>query len=155
MSTKLLYHFVGNKLRDGREVPPDGEWLEHGGPIRCCESGLHACEHPFDALRYAPGFTLCLVVVEGIEDRQDDKVAARRRRIVKRIDMKEQILQFARDQAKKVLHLWDAPQVVIDFLNTGQNASAADAATAYAADYATAKLDVREEFLSLVKEVFA
>ena len=49
------YHFVGDELRDGRPVPPVGEWLVHDGPVKMCESGLHASRHPFDALMYAPG----------------------------------------------------------------------------------------------------
>ena len=36
------YHFVGSTLRDGRPVPPDGEWLVHDGPVEMCASGLHA-----------------------------------------------------------------------------------------------------------------
>ena len=36
------WHFVGDTLRDGRPVPPDGEWLEHTGPIDWCRSGLYA-----------------------------------------------------------------------------------------------------------------
>lgn len=44
------YHFVGATLRDGRAVPPDGEWLVHEGEAVMCESGLHASRDPFDAL---------------------------------------------------------------------------------------------------------
>lgn len=49
----LAYHFVSDTLRDGRPIPADGEWLEHAGPIRICETGLHASRHVADALRYA------------------------------------------------------------------------------------------------------
>lgn len=34
----IAYHFVGDTLRDGRPVPPDGEWLRHIGPIHMCEA---------------------------------------------------------------------------------------------------------------------
>lgn len=61
----ITYHFVKGTLRDGRPVPADGEWLEHKGSLVMCESGLHASAHPFDALRYAPGATLCLVELDG------------------------------------------------------------------------------------------
>ena len=29
MKKNLAWHFVGDRLRDGRPVPKDGEWLEH------------------------------------------------------------------------------------------------------------------------------
>ena len=113
------YHFVGATLRDGRPVPPDGEWLEHAGPCVMCESGLHASRHPFDALRYAPGSTLCLVECEDVVEEVSDKLVCRRRKIVRRIDATELLRRFARQQAIKVLHLWNAPQVVRDYLATG------------------------------------
>ncbi len=139
------YHFTGPKLRDSRELPPDGEWLIEPLPLEMCQKGLHYSEHPFDALIYAPGFTLCLVDVDGKILTQSDKGCAEKRRIVARIDAKELCLKFARDVASDVLHLWDAPQVVKDFLATGKNANAATyaayaayAAAAYAANAANA-----------------
>ena len=45
------WHFVGDTLRDGRPVQPDGITLRHDGQLALCESGLHANAHPFDALR--------------------------------------------------------------------------------------------------------
>ena len=52
---RSLYHFTGSTLRDGSPIPEPGVWLKHDGPIVPCASGLHASEHPFDALAYAPG----------------------------------------------------------------------------------------------------
>ena len=46
----MAYHFVNATLRDGRPVPPDGEWLEHDGAVVMCESGLHASLTPWQAL---------------------------------------------------------------------------------------------------------
>ncbi len=82
------YHFTGATLRDGRPIPPIGEWLEHEGAIVPCKSGLHASIHPYDALKFAPSFLLHLVDIEG--DIQacgepgelPDKVVGRRRKIV-------------------------------------------------------------------------
>ena len=113
------YHFVGDKLRDGRPVPPDGEWLVHDGPVRMCESGLHASRHPFDALMYAPGPILCLVDCDEIDAEDVDKLVCRRRRIVARFDATTILRAFARQCALDVIHLWDAPQVVRDYLTTG------------------------------------
>ena len=115
------YHFVGDTLRDGRPVPPDGEWLEHVGPLIPCEAGLHASEHPFDAMRNAPGATLCLVELDGEiipHGNPVDKVVARRRRIVRRIDATHLLRRFAADQALSVAHLWDIPPVVREYLTT-------------------------------------
>ena len=47
---KTYYHFTGDTLRDGRPIPKPGVWLKHDGPVIPCKSGLHASEHPFDAL---------------------------------------------------------------------------------------------------------
>ena len=55
------WHFVGEMLRDGRPVPPDGEWLVHDGKLVMCESGYHASEQLLDALYYAPGSIICRV----------------------------------------------------------------------------------------------
>ena len=72
------YHFVGAALRDGSPIPADGEWLTVKGDLKMCEWGLHASVHPFDALQYAPGETLCLVELDGEILHGDDKVCARK-----------------------------------------------------------------------------
>jgi hypothetical protein len=113
------YHFVGDGLRDGRPVPADGVWLEHEEPIQMCIAGLHASIHPFDALRYAPGPILCFVDLDGDTVIGTDKLVARRRRIRARIDATTLLRQFARSCALEVLHLWDAPAVVRNYLTTG------------------------------------
>jgi hypothetical protein len=129
------YHFVEAMLRDGQPIPADGVWLEHTGPVVICESGLHASLCPFDALTYAPGGTLCLVDLEemGNAGRHTDKVVARRRRIVARVDAAPLLRQFARQCASDVLHLWDAPDIVKQYLATGGEALRAAARAAASA----------------------
>jgi hypothetical protein len=125
------YHFVGKTLRDGSPIPPDGEWLEFSGACVMCESGLHASRHPFDALQYAPGATLCLVDCDHITDEQSDKLVCSRRRIVTRFDATDLLWEMSRWCALQVIHLWDAPDVVRDYLTTGDEslrAAARDAA---------------------------
>lgn len=130
----IAYHFVGETLRDGRPVPADGEWLKHVGEVKLCASGLHWSEHPFDALQYAPGGTLCLVEYDGETIKGDDKGVSRRRRIVKRIDAEPLMREFARWCALRVIHLWDAPDVVRQYLTTGdESLRAAARATALGA----------------------
>ncbi len=114
------YHFVGLTLRDRRPVPLDGEWLEHAGELIMCEAGLHASLDPFDALQYAPGATLCFVELDGEILSQSDKVVAKRRRIIRRIDATELLREFARACALDVIHLWDAPPIIREYLETGR-----------------------------------
>ena len=115
----IAYHFCGSTLRDGSPIPKDGEKLIfHEQPI-LCQQGLHASIEPFDALQYAPGATLCQVECGGIILRQHDKLVCTERTIIKRIDATVLLRYFARIQALKVVHRWDAPQVVLDYLMTG------------------------------------
>jgi len=123
----IAYHFVGQTLRGGRPVPADGEWLEHDGPVDLCVSGLHAAEHPFGALTYAPGETLCLVECDNIVAKIDTKFVCRRRMIIQRVDATGLLRHFARECALAVLHQWPAPAVVREFLSTGDAALRADA----------------------------
>ena len=125
------YHFCGDTLRDGRPIPPDGEWLQHDGDVVVCESGLHASAHPLDALYYSPGPLLCLVECEDIANEHNDKFVCRRRMIVARFDATELLRAFARQCALDVIHLWDAPAVVRQYLETGDE-SLRDAARAAA-----------------------
>lgn len=130
MRAVTAYHFVGERLRDGRPVPKDGEWLVHEGECEMCASGLHASRHPFDALMYAPGSTLCRVKCRGIEDEHEDKFVCRERMIVARFDATVMLRAFARKCALDVIHLWDAPDVVVRYLKTGDEELRAEAQVA-------------------------
>ena len=135
-ATIRAYHFVGETLRDGRPVPADGAWLEHTGPLALCQTGLHASRCPFDALRYAPGATLCRVDLGGDVIEDTDKLVASRRRIVARFDATALLWGQARKSALSVIHLWEAPSVVREYLETGDESTrgaARDAATRAAA----------------------
>lgn len=112
------YHFTRDTLRDGRPIPPIGDALVHEGPIAICRTGLHASEHPFDALRYACGPMLHRVRCEGIEGRETDKLVCRRRTIIATVDATHLLRRFAADQALSVAHLWDMPGAVRDYLTT-------------------------------------
>ena len=137
------WHFVGEKLGDGRPIPPDGEWLVHDGELVMCESGLHASVRLIDALIYAPGNTICRVEVDGEILHDDDKLVAEKRKILWRIEGEQVLTAFARWCALQVVHLWDAPDVVIKYLTTGNEntrAAASDAAR-YAARSAARSAD--------------
>ena len=116
---QIGWHFTGKKLRDGQPIPKVGKWLEHKGEVKICESGLHFSRMPWDALQYAPWNIIHLVEVEDIVDKHEDKGVARKRRILCSMDAEEPLRYFARMQALSVVHLWDAPEVVLDYLITG------------------------------------
>jgi Arc/MetJ family transcription regulator len=112
----LAWHFVADILRDGQPVPPHGVTLTHSAPLIMCQSGLHASLHPFDALPYAPGPNLCLVACGGDILYSADKIACTERTIVARMDATPLLRYCARQRALSVVHLWDAPQLVLDYL---------------------------------------
>ena len=153
------YHFTGNTLRDGSPIPPDGQWLVYDKPIVICETGLHWSRHPMDALQYAPGPNLCLVEVNRIVTEQTDKGVSHERKIGARFDATDLLWDMARWSSLQVIHLWDAPQVVRDYLTTGDEslraaarAAAWDAARDAARDAAWAAQ--RTHFLELVTAKF-
>ncbi len=157
----LAYHFVGATLRDGRPVPLDGAWLTHDGPVVMCESGLHASRHPYNALQYSPCATLCRVECADIVQEDSDKLVCRRRRIVARIDATDLCRAFARSCALDVISLWDAPEVVRQYLETGDEsimAAASDAARAVSAAAwaasAAARDAARLRFAQMVEMAF-
>lgn len=115
----LAWHFVGKALRNGDPIPPDGEDLVYNGEVRICRSGLHASENILDALKYAPGETLCRVDCLQIVDKQSDKLVCRRRKILWRIDSTAALRAFSRHEALSVVHLWEASDVVLDYLKRG------------------------------------
>ena len=141
----LAWHFTkGNKLRDGRPVPPIGEWLIHTGDVSMCRSGLHASIRLFDSIGFAPGGTLHRVECEDVIQKDSDKLVCRRRRILATMNESradQMFRRFARIAAYTVLDKWDAPKVVRRWLETGDEsirAAARAAAGAAAGDVAWA-----------------
>ena len=128
MKIMKAWHFVGKTLRDGSPIPEDGVWLPVIDAPVLCERGYHASVDPFDALKYALGDTLCLVELRGTIVEGDDKVVASKRKIIARMDATDMLRYFARMRALSVVHLWDAPDEVLDYLMTGEGAAAAEAA---------------------------
>jgi len=160
MNTKILaWHFVSDTLRDGRPVPADGEILRHEGELEMCASGLHASVDPWAALGYAPGVTLCRVECGGEVITGDDKIVCTERTILRRVDLERQLREFARAEALRVVHLWDCPAIVREYLETGREdlraaAGAAAWAARDAARYAAwdaARYDSRARFRDMVE----
>ena len=118
----LAYHFTDRwQLRDGQPLVVGSEYVFDGDPVMCAR-GYHASRHVFDALKYAPGSILSRVECREITDECDDKLVCRRRRVIATIDATKIAQKFARMCALDVIHLWDAPDVVVRYLKTGDEA---------------------------------
>ncbi len=111
----------------GYELPNgDGRKVEIGithevkPPIELCQKGLHLSIRPIDALKYAPGNVIWKVLGHGVIITDDDKaVCTKRTYIDGGIDVSETLFLFARKCALDVIHLWDAPDVVVKYLKSG------------------------------------
>ena len=134
------------KLRygDDRHIAIGTTHEVEGKPL-CCAHGLHGCEMILDALNYAPGTIIWIVELDGAMDSQDGKVAATSRTYLHGgIDVLQIILAWSRRVALDVAHLWDIPEIVRRYLETGDQAIAGAAANAAnaaanAAAYASAR----------------
>jgi len=118
---KAWYFSQANKqLRydDNRIIRPGITHTVKCKPI-LCEAGLHGSKKILDALSYAPGPYVWRVELSGDIVVGDDKVAATERKYLWGFDATDTLRVFARRCALDVLHLWDAPPVVVEFLKTG------------------------------------
>ena len=105
-----------------------------------CEAGLHGSKRIIDALSYAPGPVVWRVELGGDVDIGDDKISATERHYLWGYDATDVLRRFARKCALDVIHLWDAPDVVVRYLKTGdENLRAAAWDAAWAAAWAAAR----------------
>ena len=93
------WHFLPDNRRlrygDSRHVD-EGETLEmtstvHDSPI-ICRAGMHASEDVFDAIKYAPGFVLCRVLVTGDVQSYFDKFCGRNRKVLWMVDCRDALI---------------------------------------------------------------
>ena len=139
MEEKGYYWYFAPK--DRRLRYGDGRLIEVGTthtvkpPITLCERGLHASKRAIDALRYAPGPIVCRVKIGGGVIHGDDKSCATERTYLSVVDAEDTLRVFVRRCALDVIDLWDAPDVVREYLETGDESirAAAWAAARYAA----------------------
>jgi hypothetical protein len=96
-----------------------------------CEAGLHGSKRIIDALTYAPGPYVWRVELSGDMDIGNDKISATERKYLWGFDATDILRRFARMCAFDVIHLWNAPDVVVRYLKTGDESlrNAARAAT--------------------------
>ena len=119
---KTYWHFA--KIdNQGRPVMRDGTLIEIGKEYAVdkavlCESGFHGSEKALDALGYAPGPWVSKRIITGEIVQGDDKLCGTQCVHTAGFDATDILRRFARKCALDVIHLWDAPQVVIDYLKT-------------------------------------
>ena len=120
----MKYYYFSNKDKklaydDNREIKLGTTHKVKGEPI-LCEHGLHASKRIIDALDYAPDSVLWIVELGGKVIHSNDKsVATERTYIGGGIDISETLRKFARMCALDVAHLWDCPDVMMQWLKTG------------------------------------
>lgn len=121
----------------------DGRLAELGkvhrirGKVVLCERGLHASPRAIDALKYARGSVAWKVRLgKGLVVGDDKAAALSREYVAGGVDVSEGLKLAARQFALRVAHIWSPPQIVLDYLNTGDAALAA-VKVALAADAAS------------------
>lgn len=119
----LAWHFLGyeSTFLGSRVIPPDGELLRREGKIVIGRNGLPGSEQLIDALGYATGPILCRTKHTGTIERDIDgkQLASSECTILWRLDATDVLRAFARRCALDVAHLWDMPEVVRRYLETG------------------------------------
>lgn len=103
---------------DGRLVEV-GVTLTVDGPPLLCERGIHASRRAIDALQYAETAIVARVACEGEIVEGVDKLACTRLTPLAIFDASDTLRAFARACALDVIHLWDAPDIVRRYLDTG------------------------------------
>jgi hypothetical protein len=134
------WHFLqsNKQLRWGtKEVCKVGKIYTAEGELKLCKNGMHGSRKITDALQYAPGNICCQVEIwdEVVEDK--DKLVGRNRKILEMINAEKILRKFACLCALDVIDKWDAPEVAIKYLKTG-NEKLRDAAWHAARDAAWA-----------------
>ena len=150
----MMWYFAEKSKRlrfgDSRKIKLGETHKVDCEPIMC-KQGLHACKKIIDALEYAPGPIVYKVKLGGKVVHGDDKsVATERTYLEGGIDISNILHKFARVCALDVIDLWDAPDIVVRYLKTGDE-SIRDAA--WAAAWAVAWAAAREAQLMQLKKM--
>lgn len=94
------------------------------GRIIPCKNGLHLSPKILDALKYAGGSIVYRVegygVIKPHGNPVDKYACSDRKYIMGGIDVENVLRKFSRMCALDVIHLWNAPNIVIDYLKTGK-----------------------------------
>jgi len=134
LDTLTMWHFAEVdeqgiprlRFNDNRAIRV-GETLTVDVAPVVCQAGLHACPHLLDALNYAPKHcALTAVILSGTVMQgtgvNADKYSATQRTVTALLSVPATdalLREFARWCALSVAHLWDMPDIVRVYLETG------------------------------------
>jgi len=136
-----------NKLQygDGRGIKI-GETHTVDCVPQCCKQGLHGSLKLIDALGYAKGPIVYRVDIKGKIDKEQDKICGQSRTyLYGGINIEKELHEFSRWCALQVIHLWNAPQVVKEYLKTGDESLRDDAWAATGAAAGDASWDAARD----------
>jgi len=118
---------------DGRKIKL-GITHKVEGEIIPCQYGLHLSPRILDALQYAPGPVVYKVEGSGViipHGKPVDKYACSHRTYLDGgINISDVLRKFARLCALDIIHLWNAPGVVVKYMKTGDESLRAAASEA-------------------------
>jgi len=130
----IAWHFINEDRKlgygDNRIVEVGKTYKVDCEPI-LCRQGLHASIKPLDALKYAHSPIVCRVEIGGKIIKGNDKIVGTERTVLAMTDATDVLRKFARLCALDVIDKWDAPDIVVQYLKTGDE-SIRDAARAAA-----------------------
>ena len=113
---RKLQNGDGRRIKIGQTHHVDGEIIP-------CRHGLHLSRRIIDALTYSPGPVIYRVEGFGTViphgDPVDKYACSDRTYFAGGVDISDTLRKFARRCALDVIHLWDAPEVVVRYLKTG------------------------------------
>jgi len=117
------WHFA--KIKNGQPVMRDGKPIIIGKTYAVeknvlCKSGFHGSKNILDALDYAPGEWLSIRKISNNVITGDNKVCGKKCTHIIGFDITDILRDFARKCALDVIHLGDAPDVVVKYLKTGK-----------------------------------
>ena len=125
----MTYHYYwfapgdGRIEYDRRRKPRRGRTHKVDCTPQLFAAGLHASRDPHDALRYWRSGYLWRVQLGGTVVHGDDISFATERTYIAHIDATYLLWLYARLCALDVINLWDAPDVVREYLRTGDESN--------------------------------
>ncbi len=157
----LAWYFAPKNGRlaygDGRKIRKGVTHYVNSAPV-VCQSGLHGNYRLIDALQYANSSIVYRIRLHGWKDSQNDKHCAQARTyLTDGVDIEDTLRAFARQCALDVIDRWDAPDVVRNYLETGdesirQDAKSAARVAAWLAAWSAAEAEAEAEAWSLARE---
>ena len=107
-----------NRLNDGRKIKV-GTTHKVGGVLVPLRNGIHASKHVADALVYSQGPELWRVELGGEVVRFGDNMCAREATYLANFNASKLLEAYMITCARDVAHLWDAPDIITEYFESG------------------------------------